>query len=448
MLYPQDLTLDSCKITSSDGKTYEFRFAMLELNYYEDIYSNFITGDILINDSGGFLDIWGFNGNEYLTLSFSKPDYDAKVEKTFRVYKVDDRVLTKDQNENYRLKFCSEEAVISEQYRVSKSYKNKKVSDIVKDIVTNYLQVDTNKFLDENNEATEGVRNLIVPNKKPFESINWLCTQAVSASTGAIGSTYLFYENFYGYNFKTIQSLFGGEVYAKYSYEPKNIPLMDPTDAKEDFRNVLAYDVVANYDALNSINTGSFANRLLTIDTLRLNYKITDFDYEKYFDGAKKLNPKKIMSNSQNRLKHKMNETPESVLRVATTNTGQSTFNKYIKANQPDIKDINIETIVPNRIAQIAQLNTIKYNLTVPGDPFLTVGRVIDFSLPNVRTDENGSRSLDKYYSGKYLVTAVKHHIDTENRFYTVMEVSKESLTNDFINSDNGSQIMTTLRGK
>jgi hypothetical protein len=130
---------------------------------------------------------------------------------------------------------------------------------------------------------------------------------------------------------------------------------------------------------------------------------------------------------------------------VATTNTGQSTYNPYIKANQPSIKDVNIETTVPNRIAQIAQLNTIKYNLTVPGDPFLSVGKIIQFNLPSVRTDANG-RVLDSLYSGKYLVTALKHHIDVENRFYTVIEVSKESLPNALIKSDNSSPNMNEVR--
>lgn len=443
MKYSQDLTLDSCKITTSGGLSYEFRFAMLEFNYYEDLYSNFITGNILINDSVGFLDTWGFNGNEYLTLSFSKPNYDAKIEKTFRIFKVSNRMLTKDQNENYRLNFCSEEAVLSEQYRVSKSYKNKKVSDIVKDILKNELLVNTIKFKDENIEETRGVRDIIVPNKKPFESINWLSTQAISNKSSTLGSSYLFYENFEGFNFKSLQNLFGGVVYASYNYEPKNIG----QTVQLDFRNVLSYDVVSNFDTLNSINTGTYANRLLTIDPIRQNYKITDFDYDNYFTKTNKLNKNKIMSDAQNRKKQKMNQTPESVLRVATTNTGQSTYNPYIKAKHPNIKDINIETTVPNRISQIAQLNTIKYNLTVPGDPLLSVGRIIEFNLPSVGTSETG-RVLDSYYSGKYLVTALKHHIDVENRFLTTIEISKESLPNNLIVPNNSSPMMIEIRNR
>lgn len=440
MLHPQDLTLESCKITTSIGLTYEFRFAILEFNYYEDIYSNFITGDILVNDSAGFLDIWGFNGNEYLTLSFSKPDYDTKIEKTFRVYKISDRMLTKDQNENYRLNFCSEESVLSEQYRISKSYRNKKISDIVKDILKNELLVHSTKLNDSNIEETKGVRNLIAPNKKPLETLNWLTSQSVSNKMGN-GSFYLFFENFYGFNFKSMQTLFNGEIYATYNYEPKNIG----QDVNVDFRNVISYDVISNFDTLKSINSGTYSNRLLTIDTIRQTYKVIDFDYDKFFSSANKLNKNKIMSDAKNRKKDALNNTPNSVLRVATTNTGQSTYNSYIKANQPDIKDVNIEEIIPNRISQIAQLNTIKYNLTVPGDPFLTVGKIIEFNLPSVRTDANG-RVLDSLYSGKYLVTALKHHIDVENRFYTVIEVSKESLPNALIKSDNSSPNMNEVR--
>lgn len=441
MLYPQDLTLESCKITNSKGETYEFRFALLEFNYFEDIYSNFITGNILVNDSAGFLDTWGFNGNEYLTLSFSKPNFDDKIEKTFRVFKVSDRILAKDQNENYRLNFCSEEAVLSEQYRISKSYKNTKVSDIVKDILKNELLVGLNKFKEENIEETRGLRDLIMPNKKPLETLNWLTTQSISNESGTIGSSFLFFENFDGFNFKSLQSLFTGEVYASYNYEPKNIG----QEVDADFRNVISYDVVSNFDVLKSINTGSYANRLITIDPIRQSYKVIDFDYDDYFPSAKKLNENKLMSDAKNRKKDSLNKTPNCVLRLTTTNTGQSTFSPYVKSRQPNIKDVNIEYIVPNRIAQISQLNTNKYNLTVPGDPFLTVGKVITFNLPSVRTDENG-RVLDTIYSGKYLITALKHHIDVENRFYTVIEISKESSPNPLISADNNSVNMNTIR--
>lgn len=449
-LYPQDYSLDSCKIITTLGQPYEFKPVLLYFNYYEDLYNNYITGDLTINDSVGFLSTLSFSGNDYLILAFSKPGTNDKVEKTFRIYKVSNRHLTKDQNESYTLHFCSEEALLSEQYRVSKSYMNTKVSDIVKDIVFNKLKVDAKKFPAANLEETKNVRNIVVPNFKPFEALNWLCTQAISGDSKTQGSSYLFFENILGYNFRSLQSLFKDKVYASYKYEPKNLNTPnDPRiqDLPREKTNVLSFEPVSHFDTLNTVNSGFFANELIAIDTIRLQYKIHDFDYQKYFAGAQKLNPQGLLTSAQNRFGDTANKTYKSVLKMVTTNTNELTENEYIKSHQPDVKDILIETTVPYRTAQLSHINYIKYKILIPGDPLMTVGRIIDFTLPEITRTSEG-KDPDKFYSGKYLVTAIKHSIDIEGKFSTMMEISKESLPNSYIQPDNSSSAWKSVRSK
>jgi hypothetical protein len=449
-LYPQDYSLDSCKIITALGQPYEFKPVLLGFSYYEDIYSNFITGDLTINDSVGFLSVLSFSGNDYLILGFSKPGTDEKLEKTFRIYKVSDRHLVKDQNETYTLHFCSEEALLSEQYKVSKSYMNVKVSDIAKDIVLNKLKVDPKKFPATNLEETKNSRDIVIPNFKPLEALNWLCTQAISNDSKTQGSSYLFFENITGYNFRSLQAMFKDGVYASYKYEPKNLNM--PNDARvqdlpREKINVISFEPVSHFDTLNTVNAGFFANELIAIDTIRLQYKTHDFDYEKYFSAAQKLNQYGLLNSAQNRFGDTANKTNKSLIKVVTTNTGEILENEYIKSHQPDTKDILIETTVPYRTAQLSHINYIKYKISIPGDPLMTVGRVIEFSLPEI-TRASGGKEPDKFYSGKFLVTALKHTIDVENRFTTIIEISKESLPNAYATPDNGSSAWKSVRSK
>ena len=69
----QDFILESCLIVGSSGQPYEFKYMVVELNYYEDIYANAVTGNMLINDSSQFIEKLEFNGNEFLILKFDKP---------------------------------------------------------------------------------------------------------------------------------------------------------------------------------------------------------------------------------------------------------------------------------------------------------------------------------------------------------------------------------------
>ena len=450
LIFAQDFTLESCKIVSSLAKPYDFKYMVVEINYFEDIFNTYISGNMVVNDTNDFLNNLGFNGNEYLLLTFSKPGLPEKIEKTFRIFKVSERTLVKDQNENYVLHFCSEELILSEQYKISKSYRNKKISEIVKDIVSNQLLVSPKKILDMNIEETQGVRDLIVPNLKPFEALSWLCTYAISNESKTAGSPYLFYENANGYNFKSLQSLFTGKVYNTYNVEVKNARLEDDhrvQDIGKDLINILHYDTISNFDSINLINSGAFANRLIAIDPIRHTYTINNYDYGINFDKSQKLNKFGLLSNAENRKGDTANITYDSVLKVTTTNTGQSTNNSYIKAKQPSIKDVNVETSIPYRTAQLAQIGAIRYRVLLPGDPLLTVGTVVSFNLPSTQPDDKG-RNIDKYYSGNYLVTAVRHKIDQENKFLSLVELSKESLPNAYDVVDNSLPAWKDLRSK
>ena len=452
--YPQDFVIDSCVIVTALGQPYDFKNMVAEINYYEDIYSGAITGNLLLNDSNSFLNRLGFSGNDYLILSFGKPGLDTrKISKVFRVYSVAGRTITKDQNENYILNFCSEELVLSEQYKVSKSYKNKKVSDIVKDILQKHLLVRAEKIAEV--EETKGTRDIIIPTLKPFEAINWLATQAISNTPKTEGSPYMFFENRNGYNFKSLQSLYGSKVYNTYKYEPKNINMPDDKrvqDLPGELLNVLAYEHISNFDSVNSINTGAFANRLIAIDPVRQTYSVNDFDYINYAAQTEtystRLNAGFLMSNAQNRKGDIANTTYNAVLKTVTTNTGQSSLSEYIRTHQPDVKDIFIEKRIPYRTAQVAQLHTVRLKISIPGDPLMTVGNVIEFYLPEQRKMDDGSRIWDIYYSGRFLVTAVKHTLSQENNYITTMEISKESLWSGYYSFDNALPSWKEIRSR
>lgn len=451
LLFPQDYSLDSVSIVTSTGEPHEFRHIMMGLSYYEDIYNNSISGYILLNDAVGYLASLSFVGQEYLTLAFSKPGVDnSKVEKTFRIFKVGNRQMVNDTNESYYLHFCSEETVLSEQYKISKSYKSKKVSEIVSDIVLNQLRVLPEKFPAANLEDTKNVRDIIIPNLKPFEALNWLCTQAISANPKTSGSPYLFFENKNGYNFKSLQSLYTGEVYSEYKYEPKNLASPDDPrviDLESARTNIISYEPVSVFDSIDMINSGAYANKLITIDPLRMHYNTNFFDYKKYFNSSIHLNDYDLLPNAENRFGHSANNTFDAVTKVVTTNFGEVSFNSYIKKQQPDIKENQIETTIPFRTAQIPHINANRYKIAIPGDPKMTVGSVIDINIPDLQLKDSG-KELDRFYSGKYLVTAVKHTIDIENKFITFAEVSKESVPNRYVDPDNSLPAWKLIRGR
>jgi hypothetical protein len=88
--------------------------------------------------------------------------------------------------------------------------------------------------------------------------------------------------------------------------------------------------------------------------------------------------------------------------------------------------DVFIQETVQNRTAQLALANYTILKIRVPGDTGLTAGSIINLNLPSLDYQSN-RKQLDKFYSGKYLVTAVRHILQSQGVFQTVLEITKDS---------------------
>ena len=424
-IYSQDFSLNTLNILTAAGQKFEMRKLLVEFSFYEDLYSFCVSGHLTLKDGQGFIESLQLQGNEFLEIDFGKiKDASNDTTSVYRIYKVGDRVPAGNLNmEFYTLYFCSEELLISEQKKISKSLSGQTISQSISSILKENLGV-KKAYIEE----TSGVYNFVVPGLKPLEAISWLSTYARPAITGAFGADMLFFETKYGYNFRSIQSMMRQSVYATYKYQQTNLP-DDVETFQESTISVLNYEFVKTYDQLDDINSGTFANSVLSLDTLARTTNLTKFDYNKY---KKNTNVKALDSNgaltpSQNRFGQTQNQTAEAKFKLTTSNSGQ-TKASYIKQQPGSVaKDIAIENYVPNRTAQLSLANYIVVKLTIPGDPGITVGRTIDFSLMTIKPTLN-EREPDKFYSGKYLVTAVRHIIQSEGIYQTVLEIAKDSL--------------------
>ena len=445
IIYPNDYTLITLTLLTS-VITFDVKNILVELSYNEDLFNNTASGYLMVVDSSGFIEKLQMNGNEFIRMTFGKADTTTNIiDKTFRIFKVAKRIPENEGNtETYSLYFCSEELLLSEQYKISKSYKGKDIAYNIKDILTNFLKVPSKKIA--NIEATTGIYDFIVPNIKPFDAINWLSTYA-RPGPKIPGADMVFFENKEGFNFKSIQSLSDSDnavFYNIYTYDPKNI---NNKNLEEEVLNVTTYEILSSYDALGEINSGMFANKLISADILTRTKKETSFDYLKYWndDNTGGLNPHPITNNYTNRKGDKINDTDEACLKMVFSNFNQSNP-AYTNVIKPGSVAGNIfaETYIPNRTAQLALANHTRVKMSVPGDPNLTVGVVIDFQL----ISKNPAEKLpDKFYSGNYLVTAIRHIIN-QSEYKTVMEVAKDSSQNQYADVQQDSLLWKSVSGK
>jgi len=439
----KDYNLKSITLLSAGSETLDLKSVMVELSFFEDIYSHSISGNLLITDALGIIENAQLHGNEYIRISFAKAASDGKsitIDKIFRIYKVSARQkLKNDISEGYIINFCSDEVILSEQYIISKSYPGKTIKEIITDILENHLKVPKDKYDTQNIQDTLGTYSLIVPNFKPFEAIQWLSTYARPADTSSIGSDMLFFENAKdGYVFASMQTLFSQKPFYTFQFSAKNLPRGDFDNDDEYFFNVLSYSYEKSFDVLNGVQMGMFANKLISLDILQHSMTITKFNYNEDTKNSKSLNPNPVVNNLKNRFGDTLYETPDALSRLALTNANQYD-NPYIAKNPGSVsQDIFAETFLVKRKSQLAINNYNRLKLVVSGNPTISVGQVVVFNINSNNT--TGGDAKNTFYSGKYLISSIRHTIHTSG-YNTIIELIKDSNAKPYNSVDNDSQI-------
>lgn len=439
--YTTDFQIEAIGIISGSG-TFNVTDLMVELSYFENLFSPCLSGKLVLTDAAGLINLISFNGNEYIKINFRKNNRQSDntqsetINKTFRIVTISQRTINTGNNyETYVIDFCSDEMILSEQYRISKSYKKTRISDIMIDIMNNYLKVgvrnNTKNFL---YEKTDGVFDIVLPNKKIFDTINWLSKYAKSAGNKN-GADMLFFETNLGFQFNSLQTLFSRPSVQTFTYNPKNIsdekgsPLLD-----EEQTEILKLEIMNNFDTLKGAKNGTFHNRLVTLNPLTRTMQKTDFSYDKYFSSSSEnLNGEPVINNMKNRLgKTLYDNPPENLdsghLRIFVSNSGYDNVD-YIKEKPGSVSNnLFSENYIPNRVAQLQLAEYNKIKIVVPGYNEVYAGMVVTVEVVTTTavSSKSGDRPLDPYLSGKYLVSGLRHLL-TNTSYITVLELIKDT---------------------
>ena len=90
--YAQDFSLETLNFLTASGQRFELKKLLVDMSYYEDLYSFTASGYITITDSQGFIELFQLTGNEFIEVNFGKvkngPNNNIQL---FRVYKIGDK---------------------------------------------------------------------------------------------------------------------------------------------------------------------------------------------------------------------------------------------------------------------------------------------------------------------------------------------------------------------
>ena len=241
---PQDISIDKLNIITASGDEADVKKLLIEFSYYEDIYSFVVSGYIILKDAIGLVEKLQLTGKEFLEVNFGKArGLTTNNDFMFRLYAIPKRTPTGNLNTEFiKLYFCSEELLLSEQTKVTKSYSGTPINKIIYDILVDKMKVKTtNVFI----EPTLGNYDFNVNTLKPFEAISWVSCYARPTSGMNVGADMLLYETQNGFNFRSINSLMKQPIYNEYIYQPKNL---ENSDFGNQLKTVLEYEFIKTFN--------------------------------------------------------------------------------------------------------------------------------------------------------------------------------------------------------
>jgi hypothetical protein len=415
-------------------KRLDIRNLITEFNIYESIEGNFLSGDMTLLDATNAIQNLPITGFERLEFFFRTPgttkgfDFSIKSGHPMFVYSLKNRQGANPRSQVYTIKFISLEAIRNHQTRISKAFTGN-IDQMVIDVCKDYLKTKKDILVEE----TKGTHKFVAPRVKPMTFVDTL-----RKNTRALyfeNSGFHFFETAMGFQFKSYEGLFckldGSPRAVKAYYTPKIKNSMISGDkGKEiyDLQSVESFRVLTQFNTLANTANGVYASRIITHDSFNKTFEEVDFDYNIEYEKQNHLEQDaQGNKRSDNGILPYFNYDQGDTF--GTKNEGTIYLTSQTRKVHNDYELPENKDIIPKRVSQHLAIHSLKIEITIPGTTEINVGDIVHFSMPKYapHTPED-NKDQDRYLTGRYLISAARHHVSSLNKRHTlVLELIKDS---------------------
>lgn len=406
-------TLISLTMSAPGGRVLDLSGQMVKADIYENILAPSIIGEFTMYDAVGMFSTFVYEEQE-LCISWSTNDTGKEAHYRFKLIGGNPEAQTVSSGKGavYKLTGISPEAYDSakmKDFQEKFPAVTKKIEPYA--LVTLALEQALKTKKPKYYEKTKGLHVFNFTKVTPFQAIEKARHEAISSSFQS--SSYVFFENKYGYHFKTIEALIkegknriGDKVFF-------NVPVGGLDSTGSLWRNILAYKPVqlGNQATLAATGGGKVYIRFIDMRnkgrTIEKQASLKDFDFERLNKGTEVMSTVAVEKNAE--------QPPEPKM--------------YLYDSTDEDNDL-IDKKAALACYMSGFLSVINH-ITIYGDTEITAGDVITIHIkeatgltPDAPVEEN------TMLSGNFLVAKVRHSLtfgDTP-QYYQALEVIKDGL--------------------
>ena len=412
-------------IFNLDGEGFDIK-KILEFDYYEDVLKQAVTAKMKISSSFSYVNQLPIRGGEKVELniltSFGETVFEGDT--ALYVYKVSDHKTSR-MVEECVLHLTTLESFSNQSTRCQKKYNFSGIGEHVEDILKNTLQ--TKK--DFKIEPTANSYTFIGNSKKPFYTLTWLGSKAISQvaeKSGVSGegkyaenkgtAGFLFYENYDGYHFRSIDSLVANtqvqdgksDLEPKFEYSFKG-KVIEAANIKNNI-TIIDYSLRKNIDLRGALRVGMYCNQFYYYNTQSNEVSLYNYKLKEEIKNATKLgNEESITVNSE------FADVPTRTM-FRTSDHGTLNPSGALTESQSDSGG---DAILAKSVSRINLLFTQALNILVPLNVKLKVGDFIYCEFPLIEGGQ--SSEVDDQMSGNYVIRELHHHFSPNQNTSSLM---------------------------
>jgi hypothetical protein len=458
ILKPGDVSCDELFLTTNDLTEYDFTSYMVEFNLYEDLFSPTLTGEILVTDAVNAITKWPIRGGEILTVKFrtkTLQDHPNNIiEKSFQIYAIEKRILNNDREQFYTLKFTSIEAISDQARSITQAFGApgmlRSTHEIAEQIYLDHIQ--EFRRIDRKRNTTPFIIGDTPHTSKiqytsnfwtPFQNMQFISRKCQGAEF--IGSDYLFFETNKSFYLTSLQNLIKKQIdvglWEEFSYTP---PGMDvPTrgggetflanELPASFSKIEAISVPRTIDILDGQDSGYYSASTRAFDLFTKEQAEVTLDGRDQFSSF-------VHTDTGIPIPAGIQRNPYSFVNIKYLNQvmftgmqGGLVDGKYGAAANPALLANNLF-----RQVYFSSFNDNKFEIDLPGRTDIEAGKLVKLVYPNAGdkpTDATYDDLIDPLLTGNYLITAIKHKIDSARHTMKV-EIVKNGLAKSLGEAD------------
>lgn len=349
----------------------DIRAQVHNIEIFEDVDYPLIRAQITILDAINLIN--SFKGEELIDVEFRSKHVSKLSKFKFVVFSMDG-IQTFGLNNGivYTLNCVSVE-FLNNSYRVNRHYKDSS-NAIIQNILSYDLET-TKPFYDS---LAQGLHDIVIPNLSPFAAIDLVRQRSVDDLT-----SFLFYENQEGFNFKSFRHLFN-------NYEDRDKDLLiNPyvytaqqlTQDKDGqrFFSLLNLEYLTRFNTASHISSGGFVSTTRSIDLKnKIQVNNTAFKNQGYSN---------TFFNTQRK-------------------DGRSFHSYFIAKDSTKPNDFRIENYERIKM-NLLRFNQFVVRCVMYGNNLLSAGKFIKLQVPGFDIQRSDSKDIDS----PFMITKLRHSL-------------------------------------